>query len=193
MNRLMIAFAAVVVAAPCAVIDAQEDVQARMRRWSLSLGVQCVYCHVPDAWTDGVKPAYEFAQRMNRMVTALNAGPLKGVEAITCWTCHRGQSRPARLPRPLWEGIQAAHAADFASKPDRALAMSVYAASLGVECTHCHEPGNWTSAVKPAHAMVEKMLPIFDEIPKHFDQSRRPTTQCYMCHQGILTPERRPR
>ena len=79
---------------------------------------------------------------------------------------------------------------DFASKPDRALAMSVYSASLGVECTHCHEAGNWAAATKPAHAMVAKMLPIFDEIPKHFDESRRPTTQCYMCHQGGRTPER---
>ena len=72
------------------------------------------------------------------------------------------------------------------------LAMSVYSASLDVECTHCHEAGNWASAAKPAHAMVEKMLPIFDEIPKHFDQSRMPRTQCYMCHQGQRVPSRKP-
>jgi hypothetical protein len=172
---------------------AQDDTEARMRLWSTSLGVECTHCHVADAWRDGSKPAHEFSQRMHRMVDALNAGALKDVEAITCWTCHRGQARPARLPRPLWEGIQAAHAADFASKPDRALAMSVYSASLGVECTHCHQPGNWVSAAKPAHAVVERMLPIFDEIPKHFDKSRTPSTQCYMCHQGKLTPERPPR
>jgi hypothetical protein len=161
--------------------------------WSTALGVQCTHCHVADAWRDASKPTYEFAQRMSRMVSGLNAGPLKDVQAITCWTCHRGQTRPARLPRPLWEGIQSAHAADFTTKPDRALAMSVYSASLGVECTHCHEQGNWTAATKPAHAMVEKMMPIFEEIPKHFDKSRMPTTQCYMCHQGNRIPERRPR
>jgi hypothetical protein len=167
--------------------------QARMDAWSTALGVQCTHCHFAEAWTDTSKPAFEFARRMSRMVSALNAGPLKGVEPIACWTCHRGQTLPARLPRSLWEGIQAAHAADFASKPDRALAMSVYSASLGVECSHCHEPGNWTRSIKPAHAMVARMLPIFDEIPKHFDQSRMPSTQCYMCHQGRLAPERTPR
>ena len=172
---------------------AQDDVTARMRSWSTALGVQCSYCHVADAWSDGSKPAYEFAVRMRRMLAALNAGPLQGIEPITCWTCHRGQSRPVRLPRPLWEGIQAAHAPDFAWKPDRALAMSVYSASLGVDCSHCHEPGNWTAATKPAHVMVNRMLPIFDEIPKHFEPSRMPQTQCYMCHQGRRMPERTPR
>ena len=171
----------------------QEDVEARMRAWATALGVECAHCHVAGSWTDTSKPAFEFAHRMSRMVAALNAGPLKDVEPIACWTCHRGQARPARLPRPLSEGIQSAHAADFASKPDRALAMSVYAASLGVACTHCHEARNWTAAAKPAHAMVEKMLPIFDEIPKHFDKSRMPQTQCYMCHQGQTIPERQPK
>jgi hypothetical protein len=172
---------------------AQGDVPARMRMWSAALGVPCTHCHVAEAWTDTSKPPFEFAQRMSRMLTALNAGPLTDVAPISCWTCHRGQTRPARLPRPLWEAIQAAHAPDFAAKPDRALAMSVYSASLGVECTHCHEAGNWTAATRPAHAMVAKMLPIFDEIPKHFDNSRMPPTQCYMCHQGRRNPERQPR
>ena len=173
-------------------LGAQTDTQARMRAWSTALGVQCTHCHVADAWTDGSKPTHEFAQRMRRMVDALNTGALTRVEPITCWTCHRGQPRPARLPRSLWEGIQSAHTADFATKPDRAVAMSVYSASLGVECTHCHEAGKWTVASKPAHAMVNQMMPIFDEIPKHFDKSRMPLMQCFMCHQGQRTPERRP-
>ena len=170
----------------------QDEVQGRMRAWATALGVQCTHCHVAGAWSDASMPTHDFARRMSAMVTALNAGPLKGVEPIACWTCHRGQTRPARLPRALWESIQSQHSADFAAKPDRALAMSVYSASLGVECSHCHEPGDWTAASKPAHAIVEKMLPIFDEIPKHFDKSRMPSTQCYMCHQGKRTPERRP-
>lgn len=186
----IVAIVLVLTAAPSV---AQVDVQARMREWAIALGVPCTHCHVADAWNDASKPAFEFAQRMSRMVAALNSGPLKDVDAIACWTCHRGQTRPARLPRPLWEAVQSAHTADFASKPDRALAMSVYSASLGVDCTHCHEAGNWAATTKPAHAMVEKMLPIFDEIPKHFDKSRMPQTQCYMCHQGKTIPERQPK
>lgn len=191
MRRFPIAL--LVVVAWTAAPAAQSDVQVRMRAWSAALGVQCAHCHLDEAWSDQSKPVFAFAQRMHRMLDALNAGLLKDVEAMTCWTCHRGLTRPARLPRPLWEGVQSAHAADFTAKPDRALAMSVYSASLGVECTHCHEAGNWPAATKPAHAMVDKMLPIFDEIPKHFDKARMPTTQCYMCHQGQRIPERAPR
>lgn len=173
--------------------QAQAEQTARMNAWSVALGVPCAHCHVDGAWTDASKPTFEFAQRMSRMVSAINGGPLRDVEPITCWTCHRGRTRPARLPRPLWEGIQTARAADFASKPARAMGMSIYSASLGVDCAHCHEPGNWTSAAKPAHAMVAKMMPIFEEIPRHFDKSRMPVTQCFMCHQGQGIPERRPR
>ena len=191
--RPVLTIAPLLIAAATATAGAHDEVQARMRLWSTALGVQCVHCHVDGSWSDSSKPVFPFAQRMMRMINGINTGPLNGIEPITCWTCHRGQTRPARLPRPLWEGMQSAHTADFTSKPDRALAMSVYSASLGVECSHCHEAGNWAATTKPAHAMVEKMLPIFDEIPKHFDESRRPTTQCYMCHQGRRIPERQPR
>jgi hypothetical protein len=161
-----------------------------MSAWAKSLGVTCAHCHVPDAWTDPSKPAFEFAQRMARMVAALNDGPLKDLGSVTCWTCHRGRSAPSRLPRSQWEEIQARHSAEFASNQGRALAMSVYSASLGVDCMHCHEPETWEASSKRGFEMVSRMLPIFDEIPRHFEKSRMPQTQCYMCHQGKVKPER---
>lgn len=170
--------------------SAQDDVQLRMQAWSKALGVECTHCHVEDNWKDASKPTFEFAGRMSRMLTALNAGPLKDVEAITCWTCHRGRSIPARLAREVWEKIRADHIAEFADRPNRAIAMSVYAASLGVDCSHCHESDRALNT-KPGKAIVrEKMLPIFEEIPKHFSKERMPTTQCFMCHQGRVKPER---
>lgn len=126
-----------------ATVSAQEDVQARMQAWSSALGVECTHCHADGAWTDGSNPVFEFAQRMNRMVSALNAGPLKELGGITCWTCHRGRTAPPRLPRESWESIRAEHIAEFADRPNRAIAMSVYAASLGVDCTaskSVHQP-----------------------------------------------------
>ena len=173
-------------------VGAQDDVQIRMQAWARALGVTCAHCHVVDAWTDSSKPPFAFAQRMMRMVGGLNAGPLKEIGGITCWTCHRGQTRPARLPRAQWEEIQSRYSAEFASNPSRALAMSVYSASLGVDCMHCHEPETWASSSKRPFAIVGQMLPIFDEIPKHFERSRMPQTQCYVCHQGKTTPERAP-
>jgi hypothetical protein len=161
-----------------------------MSAWSTALGVTCAHCHVVDAWADASKPPFEFAQRMARMVNALNTGPLRDLGGVSCWTCHRGATIPARLPRARWEELQSRHSGEFASNPSRALARSVYSASLGVDCMHCHEPETWAESSKRGFAMVDKMLPIFDEIPKHFDTSRRPQTQCYMCHQGKVKPER---
>ena len=172
-------------------VSAQDDLQARMQAWSRALGVECTHCHVDGAWTDASKPVFEFAQRMNRMVSALNAGPLESVAIISCWTCHRGRTAPPRLPRESWEKIRADHIAEFADRPNRAIAMSVYAASLDVDCSHCHESDRALNT-KPQKALVrEKMLPIFEEIAKHFDKAvRMPSTQCFMCHQGKVKPER---
>ena len=168
---------------------AQDDVQTRMSSWARALGVECMHCHVDGSWSDGSKPTFEFARRMNRMLDGLNAGPMKDVGSISCWTCHRGRAIPPRIPREAWEKVRSDNAAEFSNHPpNRALAMSVYAASLGVDCSFCHEADRRLDT-KPAKAMVAKMVPIFTEIPKHFDK-RSPSTQCYMCHQGQSKPER---
>ena len=174
--------------APSSTVFAQDAVQARMQGWSTALGVECVHCHVADNWKDASKPTFEFAGRMSNMLNALNAGPLTDVEAITCWTCHRGQSIPARVPRAAWEKIRDDHQAELANRPTHA----VYPASLGVDCSHCHEPDRALNTKAPK-AMVAKMMPIFEEIPKHFDKAKRaPVSQCYMCHQGQVKPQRAP-
>ena len=172
-------------------LSAQTSVDLTMKAWSKALGVECVHCHVQDNWTDASRPTFDFARRMSRMLAALNAGPLKDVGEISCWTCHRGRSIPARLARDTWEKIRDAHAAEFEG-PNRAIAMSVYAASLGVDCSHCHDTDRKLNTKAPK-AMVAKMLPIFEDIPRHFDKAvRAPVTQCYMCHQGATRPELQP-
>lgn len=160
-----------------------------MTEWSRALGVECAHCHVPGQWSDPAKPSFAFARRMAAMLSALNQGPMKAVGGVTCWTCHRGRPVPARLPRESWERIRAEHAIEFEGRPNRGIAMSVYAASLGVDCSHCHETDR-TLNTKPPKAMVPTMLAVFEEIPKHFDDTRQPQTQCFMCHQGRLKPER---
>jgi hypothetical protein len=183
---------AILVIATGGSLSAQSPVAERMAEWSKALGVECAHCHVGDRWTDASKPVYEFAQRMSRMAAALNEGPLKDLGGVTCWTCHRGRTIPSRLPRESWEKIRADHSAEFGDRPNRAIAMSVYAASLGVDCSHCHETDRAQNTKAPK-AMVPKMLSIFEEIPKHFDKAvRAPVTQCYMCHQGQIKPSRAP-
>jgi Photosynthetic reaction centre cytochrome C subunit len=77
-----------------------------------SLGVRCDYCHVqvaPDlartpanvggwVWDRDDKPQKRTAREMMRMVVDLNAGAFKGASRITCYTCHRGSTQPARTP-----------------------------------------------------------------------------------------------
>lgn len=190
MRAVLVAVACIVAASASAA--GQSASPARMQAWSRALGVECTHCHMPGDWADASKPTFAFARRMMRMVDGLNAGPLAGIGEIACWTCHRGRPTPRRLPRAAWETILAEHKGEFEGPPNRGLAMSVYAASLGVDCSHCHEADRAANTKAPK-AMVAKMLMVVDEIPKYFDESRRPVTQCYLCHQGAITPESQPR
>lgn len=166
-------------------------IDVRMQAWSRALGVECTHCHVEGDFASPAKPAFAFAMRMSSMVNGLNGGRLRPFGGITCWTCHRGMTRPARLPRDAWESIAKREAAAFSGPTqERALAMSVYSASLGVECTYCHDARDWTKAATPAHGVVRVMAGLFDEIPMYFTKERMPLLQCYLCHHGAPKPER---
>ena len=186
--------AAVALAWPAMVAGLQAQGQsdhAVSRVYNRSLGVECTHCHIVNQFADASKPTFDFARRMAQMVRAINAGPLSGVGTISCWSCHRGHSLPPRLPRADWESVATSHAAEFAGGRDGLdLTMSVYAASLGVDCAHCHVAGNWTDASKTAHQRARLMTTIFELIPLYFDKAvRMPRTQCFMCHQGHATVE----
>jgi Photosynthetic reaction centre cytochrome C subunit len=167
------------------------EVSATMAEWSRALGVQCSHCHVEGDFASPAKPTFAFAQRMSKMVRGLSDGRLNSFGGITCWTCHRGATRPARLPRESWERIAHRESAVFVGPYEkRSLAMSVYSASLGVDCSHCHERGDWMKASKSAHAIARTMVGLFDELPTYFAPERMPSFQCYLCHQGAVTPQR---
>ena len=59
-----------------------------------SLGVDCTYCHIKDQFEKDDKPAKQTARKMIQLVRDTNA-KLGGVARVTCFTCHRGQTRPA--------------------------------------------------------------------------------------------------
>jgi Photosynthetic reaction centre cytochrome C subunit len=167
---------------------------ASSRSYNRALGVECEHCHSLNDFREASKPTLDFARRMERMLRGLNEGPLQPLGPISCWSCHRGAAVPARLPPADWQSMATRHAPDFAARPEGiALTMSVYAASLGVDCSHCHVADDWTAASKAPHQTVKRMLTIFDLIPAYFDRAIRvPRTQCYMCHQGRVRVERAP-
>jgi hypothetical protein len=77
-----------------------------------SLGVHCDYCHVqanPDlsrtpsnvggwVWDRDDKLPKRRAREMMKMVVDLNSSRFRGETKVTCYTCHRGATQPARLP-----------------------------------------------------------------------------------------------
>lgn len=93
---------------------------------------------------------------------------------------------PERLRATAWEAIALSNAPVFAGRhAEQEVTMSVYAASLGVDCAFCHVPGAWADRSKPAHATARAMAAMFDLIPTFFDPAvRTPRTQCFMCHHG---------
>lgn len=164
---------------------------AETQAWNRALGVACDHCHTVDRWPDASKAAFATAQNMARMVAALNSGPLKDVGEIACWTCHRGNVRPSRVPREQMDAELAKWPAALKDAPDSTrLTMTVYNVSLGVGCEHCHTGDDWKSAAKAPMKLVPAMNAMFKEFPKYMPPTAR--TQCYMCHKGATKPERNP-
>jgi photosynthetic reaction center cytochrome c subunit len=87
-----------------------SQLDAVMAFISGSLGVRCNHCHVNPFDKDD-KPAKQTARRMIQMVFDLNKGSFNGQGAVTCFTCHRGQTRPVSVPslgHNLWQPSGAA-------------------------------------------------------------------------------------
>jgi len=59
-----------------------------------SLGVDCTYCHIKDQFEKDDKPPKQMARKMITLVRDTNS-KLGGAARVTCFTCHRGQTRPA--------------------------------------------------------------------------------------------------
>jgi len=65
---------------------------------SASLGVECEFCHVRDAFDKDDKQPKQTARRMMQMMFDLNANQFHGERAVTCYTCHRGSAKPVSIP-----------------------------------------------------------------------------------------------
>ena len=65
-----------------------------MFAFKASLGVECTYCHIKDQFEKDDKPQKQTARKMIQLVRDTNA-KLGSMTRVTCFTCHRGQTRPA--------------------------------------------------------------------------------------------------
>ena len=73
-------------------------VMAVMQTFVPALGLEekggCNYCHVADDRSADDKPEKVMARMMMQMVREINAKFPDGGEHVTCWTCHRGATKP---------------------------------------------------------------------------------------------------
>ena len=186
-----------------------------MQNLNKYLGVECTHCHEQDNWAkDDLSKEQMHAREMMTtkmfpMVGVIRQDYFEGKGGPTCWTCHRGSTKPEQRPEkpfhpkipdpsPFRNEDQSAGQVHknlkiFKEFPARLMerVMTGFSRSLGVECVHCHVEGKWESDEKELKQMVAKMIELRNWIQtKYFDGQRIPT--CWTCHRGSNKPEMRP-
>ena len=63
-----------------------------------SLGVQCDFCHLENAFEKDDKETKQTARKMMRMMFAINKDNFDGHREVTCYACHRGAHKPVITP-----------------------------------------------------------------------------------------------
>ena len=90
----------------------QKELVPIMRGFALNLGIRCEHCHVGEGndlskfdFAADTKPAKAVARKMLQMTMALNKQLAEvgdpaaaGAAKVTCYTCHRGATRPLTAP-----------------------------------------------------------------------------------------------
>ena len=90
-----------------------QDIQraqllSNMKFFSQSLGVRCTFCHVGEEgkplstfdFASDAKAKKLTARAMLQMARKLNKDEFQGEMKITCFTCHRGSTKPLTEPPP---------------------------------------------------------------------------------------------
>ncbi len=63
-----------------------------------SLGVECEFCHVQDAFEKDDKKTKVTARKMMEMMFTINEENFDGHREVTCYSCHRGSPKPVAMP-----------------------------------------------------------------------------------------------
>ncbi len=68
-----------------------------------SLGVECEFCHVEGAFEKDDKKPKQTARKMMEMMFAINADNFDRHREVTCYSCHRGSTKPVGMPPVMGE------------------------------------------------------------------------------------------
>jgi photosynthetic reaction center cytochrome c subunit len=80
-----------------------EQLVPTMQFVAASLGVQCDFCHVKDAFEKDDKKPKQTARKMMDMMFAINKDNFEGHRAVTCNSCHSGNAKPQAIPAVMTE------------------------------------------------------------------------------------------
>jgi photosynthetic reaction center cytochrome c subunit len=75
-----------------------DQVIPAMQFISVSLGVECEFCHVRGAFEKDDKKQKLTARKMIDMMAAINKDNFEGHREVTCYSCHRGSPDPVAIP-----------------------------------------------------------------------------------------------
>jgi Photosynthetic reaction centre cytochrome C subunit len=86
----------------------RDQLIANMKLSSQSLGVRCTFCHVGEEgkplstfdFASDAKPKKLRARVMLLMAHRINTEDFDGQMKVTCFTCHRGSTKPLTAPPP---------------------------------------------------------------------------------------------
>ena len=95
-----------------------DQLQPTMQFIAGSLGVECTFCHVQNAFEKDDKKSKLAARKMIEMQMAINKNHFDGDLRVTCYSCHHGAHEPAAIPAIAEEEPKRTEAANAAAKPE---------------------------------------------------------------------------
>ncbi len=75
-----------------------DELIPTMQFVATSLGVECEFCHVHDAFDKDDKKPKQTARKMIEMMLTINQENFEGHREVTCYSCHRGSTNPVAMP-----------------------------------------------------------------------------------------------
>ncbi len=80
-----------------------EQIFPTMQFITASLGVECEFCHVHNAFEKDDKKPKQTARKMMEMMFAINKDNFEGHREVTCYSCHGGSAHPQAIPAVMTE------------------------------------------------------------------------------------------
>ncbi len=97
-----------------------DELIPTMQFVATSLGVECEFCHVHDAFDKDDKKPKQTARKMMEMMLTINQENFDGHREVTCYSCHRGSTNPVAMPPVMSAEMEMPANAHASAEPEGA-------------------------------------------------------------------------